>query len=61
MFYSGEDGGYIAHQANAHGISAFGETPELALAELRKVFRLIDEDTDDVPFSWDAPLPFEVR
>ena len=34
IFYSPEDGGYIADIPDLDACSAFGETPELALAEL---------------------------
>lgn len=34
MFYSEEDGGYIADLPDLHGCSAFGESAEEALAEL---------------------------
>lgn len=35
IFYSDEDGGYIADIPDLEYCSAFGETPEKALAELR--------------------------
>ena len=34
IFYSEEDGGYIADIPDLESCSAFGETPEQALAEL---------------------------
>ena len=34
IFYSGEDGGYIADIPDLDSCSAFGETPEQALKEL---------------------------
>jgi predicted RNase H-like HicB family nuclease len=34
IFYSDEDGGYIADIPDLHGCSAFGESAEEALAEL---------------------------
>jgi predicted RNase H-like HicB family nuclease len=34
IFYSDEDGGYIADLPDLKACSAFGETPEEALAEL---------------------------
>lgn len=37
IFYSEEDGGYIADIPDLKGCSAFGETPEKALQELEKV------------------------
>ena len=36
IFYSTEDGGYIADIPDLVGCSAFGETPERALAEVTK-------------------------
>lgn len=39
IFYSEEDGGYIADIPDLEHCSAFGETPEEALAELAKAKR----------------------
>lgn len=39
IFYSDEDGGYIADIPDLAGCSAFGETPEAALQEVRKAKR----------------------
>lgn len=36
IFYSDEDGGYIADVPDLEACSAFGHTPEEALAELEK-------------------------
>lgn len=36
IFYSEEDGGYIADIPDLEACSAFGETPEGALAEVEK-------------------------
>jgi len=36
IFYSEEDGGYIADVPDLESCSAFGETPEQALAELER-------------------------
>jgi len=36
IFYSEEDGGYIADIPDLECCSAFGQTPEQALAELKK-------------------------
>lgn len=36
IFYSEDDGGYIADIPDLEACSAFGETPEQALAELEK-------------------------
>ncbi len=36
IFYSEEDGGYIADIPDLDACSAFGETPEQALAELER-------------------------
>lgn len=36
IFYSEEDGGYIADVPDLEACSAFGATPEEALAELKK-------------------------
>ena len=36
IFYSDEDGGYIADIPDLSGCSAFGDTPENALHELEK-------------------------
>lgn len=35
VFYSEEDGGYIADVPDLPGCSAFGETPESAIAEIQ--------------------------
>lgn len=36
IFYSEDDGGYIADIPDLESCSAFGETPEQALAELKR-------------------------
>jgi len=36
IFYSDEDGGYIADIPDLESCSAFGETPEQALAEVER-------------------------
>ncbi len=36
LFYSDEDGGYIADIPDLASCSAFGDSPELALAEVAK-------------------------
>ena len=36
IFYSEEDGGYIADIPDLEACSAFGETPEAALAEVER-------------------------
>ncbi|MBM4288656.1 MAG: type II toxin-antitoxin system HicB family antitoxin [Deltaproteobacteria bacterium] len=36
IFYSEEDGGYIADIPDLESCSAFGETPEIALAEVKR-------------------------
>jgi predicted RNase H-like HicB family nuclease len=36
IFFSDEDGGYIADIPDLDGCSAFGETPERALAEVNQ-------------------------
>ncbi|MFO7897730.1 MAG: type II toxin-antitoxin system HicB family antitoxin [Planctomycetota bacterium] len=36
IFYSDEDGGYIADIPDLDACSAFGQTPEQALAEVKK-------------------------
>jgi len=36
IFYSDEDGGYIADIPDLDSCSAFGETPEQALAEVKR-------------------------
>jgi predicted RNase H-like HicB family nuclease len=36
IFYSEEDGGYVADIPDLEACSAFGETPELALKALRE-------------------------
>jgi predicted RNase H-like HicB family nuclease len=36
IFYSDEDGGYIADVPDLEACSAFGETPEAALAEVER-------------------------
>jgi len=39
IFYSDEDGGYIADIPDLDSCSAFGETPEQALAEVKQAKR----------------------
>jgi len=39
IFYSEEDRGYIADIPDLESCSAFGETPEQALAEVKKAMR----------------------
>lgn len=39
IFYSKEDGGYIADIPDLESCSAFGATPERALAEVKKAMR----------------------
>ena len=39
IFYSDEDGGYIADIPDLDSCSAFGETPEQALAEVERAKR----------------------
>ena len=39
IFYSEEDGGYIADIPDLEACSAFGSTPELALVELARARR----------------------
>jgi len=39
IFYSEEDGGYIADIPDLESCSAFGETPEQALAEVKKAMQ----------------------
>ncbi|MFM9890295.1 MAG: type II toxin-antitoxin system HicB family antitoxin [Rickettsiales bacterium] len=36
IFFSAEDGGYVADIPDLAGCSAFGDTPEQALAEVQK-------------------------
>jgi predicted RNase H-like HicB family nuclease len=36
IFYSEEDGGYIADIPDLEACSAFGDTPEIALAEVER-------------------------
>jgi predicted RNase H-like HicB family nuclease len=36
IFYSEEDGGYIADIPDLESCSAFGDTPEIALAEVER-------------------------
>jgi len=40
IFYSEEDGGYIAIASDLKGCSAFGETPEEAIRELEIAIEL---------------------
>jgi len=39
IFFSEEDGGYIADVPDLDACSAFGDTPEQALAEVRQALR----------------------
>ena len=43
IFYSEEDGGYIADIPDLDSCSAFGETPELALEEVEKAKKALIE------------------
>jgi len=48
-----EDGDWLAHFLEMPGISAFGDTPEAALAELEKAWRLAkksyEENSESIP------------
>ena len=55
VFFSGEDAGYIAEAPELDGCSAFGDTPEEALAQLRIAIRLwLDSASES---GAEAPLP----
>jgi predicted RNase H-like HicB family nuclease len=47
VFYSDEDRGFIAEVPDLDGVSAFGETPSEAVAEIEQVIELwIDAATE---------------
>ena len=53
IFYSEEDGGYIAVAPDLKGCSAFGETPQEALKEMETAMELwletAKQDNDAIP------------
>lgn len=55
IFFSDEDGGYIADVPDLRYSSAFGETPEKALAEVKQAMVLWLETARDS--GKDAPEP----
>jgi predicted RNase H-like HicB family nuclease len=57
IFYSEEDGGYIAVAPDLKGCSAFGETPQAALMELETAMELWLE----VASRDSSPLPIPTR
>lgn len=57
IFYSEEDGGYIAIAPDLKGCSAFGETPQEALKELETAIELwLEVARQDA-----APIPEPTR
>ena len=55
IFWSDEDEGYIAVAPDLKGCSAFGETPEKALAELQIAQSLWLEVAQEDDFPWPKP------
>jgi len=47
VFYSFEDGGFIAQSFEFEGLSAFGKTPEEALREFEIAMQAYREATND--------------
>jgi predicted RNase H-like HicB family nuclease len=64
IFYSEEDGGYIADIPDLRFCSAFGETPEEALAEVQQAKRawlaVAKEDGKPIPEPLYRPLIYQV-
>ena len=46
VFYSEEDGGYIADIPDLDSCSAFGQTPEQALSEVERALRTLGGEGD---------------
>ena len=63
IFYSSEDGGYIADIPDLEYCSAFGETPEEALAEVmiaKKLWQKVaEEDGQEMPEAKYKPLIYK--
>ena len=63
IFYSEDDGGYIADIPDLHFCSAFGETPEKALEELLIAKRLWLEEAlasnTEIPKPCYKPLQYQ--
>lgn len=64
IFYSEEDGGYIADIPDLESCSAFGETPEQALAEVEKAkqawIEAAQEGGKPIPHPRYRPLIYQV-
>lgn len=65
IFYSDEDGGYIADIPDLESCSAFGETPEDALGEVRQArlawLEAAAENGKPIPVPRYRPAIYEVR
>ena len=64
IFYSEEDGGYIADIPDLKFCSAFGETPEIALAELTTAKKLWIEEAQEsgtkIPEARYKPMIYQI-
>jgi predicted RNase H-like HicB family nuclease len=65
IFFSQEDGGYIADIPDLPGCSAFGDTPEEALRELSKAksawLETAKQESIPVPPARYRPVIYQVR
>jgi predicted RNase H-like HicB family nuclease len=64
IFYSEEDGGYIADIPDLRFCSAFGETPEEALAEVQQAknawLTVAEEKGNPIPEPYYRPVIYQV-
>jgi len=64
IFYSEEDGGYIADIPDLESCSAFGETPEQALAEVERAKEIwlaaARSAGKPIPPPWYKPLIYQI-
>ena len=65
IFYSEEDGGYIADIPDLESCSAFGDTPEQALAELERAkqawLETVRETSKPIPPPRYRPVIYQTR
>lgn len=60
LHWSDEDGGYIANCPEFPGLSAFGESPDEAIAEAQVALELMVENYRETGQSLPEPLKFGV-
>ena len=65
IFFSEEDGGYIADIPDLEACSAFGETPEEALSEVQRAkalwLKAAEENRKPIPAPRYRPVIYEAR